>query len=487
MTSSTIQILLVIAAYLIGCIVLGLVSSRKAQKASAADYLLASREFKFFILFSAIFGANISAVTLVGVPGTAYHVGWVVWAYFATSWAWFSPLLFYTVGNKAWVLCGKFNVMTISDLFEARWHSKGIKLLTSAFFAFYLIPYLMVGVIGGGKTFEGLTAGAVPYWLGGLIVVLVTCSYVFFGGMRGAAWVNGLQTVVFLAGGFAIFLVIVYSLGGFGETTQTIAEKYPALLDRSKMPWQRFFSFGLVVSLAVPCFPNVFGRLLTGSNPSQLKKTCIIYPVAGIFLFVLMAYCGMWGHIPFPDLKGAASDKILPMLLAKYAPAWMAGVLAAAIFSALMSTLDSQFLALGQMVIKDFVIPFRKDKNLKKSDVVLSKALVLIFAAIAYIASMFDPKAIITIIDWSFGGFACMFMPLIVCLYWRRVSVGAIYVSVIVSQFLSIGIPLGLIPKASLMGFLPALWAMVGGAVVLFICAFIFPAQPREETDKFFA
>ena len=37
-----------------------------------------------------------------------------------------------------------------------------------------------------------------PFWLGGAVVALVVMSYVFFGGMRGTAWVNTFQTVLFL-------------------------------------------------------------------------------------------------------------------------------------------------------------------------------------------------------------------------------------------------------------------------------------------------
>ncbi len=45
-----------------------------------------------------------------------------------------------------------------------------------------------------------------PYWIGGLVVALVVMSYVFFGGMRGTAWVNTLQTLMFLVFGTIAFV-----------------------------------------------------------------------------------------------------------------------------------------------------------------------------------------------------------------------------------------------------------------------------------------
>lgn len=485
MTILTIQILGIIAAYMIGCMLLGIRSYRRG--ASAADYLMAGREFKFFILFSAVFGANISAVTLIGIPGTSYHVGWITWAYFGTAWAWLSPLLFYTIGNRSWALGKRFDIVTISELFGKRWKSKGLQYVSAMFLLFYLIPYLMVGVIGGGRTIGGLTNGSVPYWVGALAVTLVVCTYVFLGGMRGAAWVNALQTCVFLFGGVAIFFIVAYSLGGLELTTVSLADKYPELLNRSNMSWQRFFSYGIIVSLAVPVFPNVYSRLLTGRKPSELKKTVLVYPVAGFLIFVLMAYAGMWGHLPFPGLKGAASDAILPMLLAKYAPAWMAGILGAAIFSALMSTLDSQLIAIGQMFLKDIIIPLRKGNMPKQNDAMWGRAVVIFFAVVAFVGSLVQPKQIINIIEWGFGGFACMFVPVIAALYWKRCSKTAVFGSILVSQFLSIALPLGIVPKTMLFGMLPAFWAMVSGFVALLILAYITPRQDKNTADDFFS
>ncbi|MBN1578046.1 MAG: sodium:solute symporter family protein [Chitinispirillaceae bacterium] len=485
MTPVTLQILIVLAVYTIGVMVLGFLSYRK--EATITDFLMANREFKYFVLFSAVFGANISAVTLVGVPGLSYHIGWVTWAYFCTTWAWLTPLFYYTIGSRAYPLSKKFDIVTISELLGKRWADRKIQIISAIFLLFYLIPYMMVGIIGGGKTFVGLTHGFIPYWTGCLLVTVIVCIYVLIGGMRGAAWVNTFQTAVFLIGSLAIFLVIVNSLGGFGNATSSIVDKYPELLNRSKMPWQRFFSYGIVCALAVPVFPNVFSRLLTGKSPKELKKIVMIYPFAGIILFIFMAYSGMWGHIHFSGLKGAESDAILGMILAKYAPAWMAGVLGAAIFAALMSTLDSQLLAIGQILMKDFILPRRKDNAAKKSDTKWSRLVVLLFALLAFFLALVKPAGIIKIVEWGFGGFASMFFPVIAALYWKRCGKGAVLASILVSQFLNIALPLGLIPAAQLGGFLPAFWSIVGGGIILVIGALITPAPDKQKTDDFFA
>ena len=96
MTDQVIVVLSVLAAYMAVIVFIGFYSSR-FSKGTMEDYHMGSRSFKSYVLFSAVFGANISAVTLTGVPGAAYHLGWVMWPYFAPSWAWCPPLLFYAL------------------------------------------------------------------------------------------------------------------------------------------------------------------------------------------------------------------------------------------------------------------------------------------------------------------------------------------------------------------------------------------------------
>jgi SSS family solute:Na+ symporter len=65
--------------------------------------------------------------------------------------------------------------------------------------AVLLVPYIVIAVMGGGTTLAAVSGGRVPFWIGGGVVSLVVMGYVFFGGMRGTAWVNAFQTVLFLS------------------------------------------------------------------------------------------------------------------------------------------------------------------------------------------------------------------------------------------------------------------------------------------------
>jgi SSS family solute:Na+ symporter len=472
-----------ILVYTVFVVIIGWWSTKFAKK-SLEDYAMASREFKALVLFCSVFGANISAVTLIGIPGGAYHRGWVMWPYFVSSWAWLTPLLFYALGSRAWVIAQKFGYMTIAEIIGGRWKSKTLAYTCSIILLIYTVPYLMTGLIGGAVTLEVLTKGLIPYWLGALLVAAIVVYYLLAGGLRGAAWVNTFQTILFLFGGLAIFVIVANFLGGPAESTRAVLEKYPELLDRSKMPWQIFFSYGIIVSFAVAMFPQVFMRLLTGKNPKSLKQMALIYPIGGLIIFFAMAYVGMWGKPIFPDLVGAESDRILPMLLAQFTSPWVTGLLGAAIFSALMSTMDSQLMASVTMIMKDFLLK-RQQTMSEDRTVFTARVLVIFIAVISYLLALGKFAGIIKIIEFAFAGFALMWVPMFGALYWKRCTKQAAIISMIVSQIALIALTVGWLPKSLCFGMLPGVPAMVIGFVLLVVISYLTPAPPAETYEYY--
>lgn len=181
--------------YLAAILLIGLWSTRYAKQ-TLEDYAMASRSLGFWVLFSTVFAANISAVTLIGVPGAAYHNGWIMWSYFVTAWGWSTPWFFWLLSNRSWILGQRFGYMTQAEIIANRWDSPALGYLFSLCLLFYSVPYLMTGIQGGGAALAGLTNNVIPYWAGGLIVAVIVAAYLVVGGMRGAAWVNTLQAAI---------------------------------------------------------------------------------------------------------------------------------------------------------------------------------------------------------------------------------------------------------------------------------------------------
>jgi SSS family solute:Na+ symporter len=194
--------LVVVVIYLAVLLGIGVVSSRRGL-ASAEDYFLAGRGFGTIVLFMALFGTNVTAFALLGLPGLAYRKGIGVFGFFGAAAAFWGVVVFILLGYPIWNLGKRHGYVTPSQMFAERWASPAVGYVVLFFMLLYTVPYLVIGVMGGGYAISRVADGHVSYEIAALSVTVVTVTYTSMGGMRGTAWTN-----VFQAGVFLLFLIV---------------------------------------------------------------------------------------------------------------------------------------------------------------------------------------------------------------------------------------------------------------------------------------
>ena len=199
---------------------------------SAEDYFMAGRSFGTLVLFMSLFGTNVTAFALVGMPGISYHAGIGAFGFFGAVAAFVTPLCFILMGYPIWVLGKRHGYMTQPHMFSDRWQSPAVGYLLFAVLIFYTIPYLIIGLMGGGITIEAISGGVVPYALAAGIVAVVTLLYTSLGGMRGTAWTNVFQASIFLLFLGVACWGIATKLGGFQVLNERLVNEAPHLLGK---------------------------------------------------------------------------------------------------------------------------------------------------------------------------------------------------------------------------------------------------------------
>ncbi|MFH1302676.1 MAG: sodium:solute symporter family protein [Planctomycetota bacterium] len=241
--------LVIIGIYLALLLFLGVFSSRMF-KGTSKDYMLASHSIGPFLLLMSIFGTTMTAFALVGSSGEAYKEGVGVYGMLASSSGIIHSLCFFLLGIKLWSWGHKYGYTTQIQFFRDRLESDRIGIILFPILVGLVIPYLLIGVMSSGVVISSITEGAftdsfaaydygVPPWLGSLVISLVVLIYVFFGGMRGTAWANTFQTIVFMVLGVVTFFVISAKLGGVQAASHAVLEKNPSKLMRGVDPKDR--------------------------------------------------------------------------------------------------------------------------------------------------------------------------------------------------------------------------------------------------------
>lgn len=222
-------VLIVIACYLGLLVGLGLLSATKLQKGSSKDFFVASHSIGPFLLLMSVFGTTMTAFALVGSTGKTFERGVGTYGLMASISCLVHAACFFLIGIRLWMHGKRHGFVTQIQFFRSRFESDKVGYALFPVLVGLVVPYLLIGIIGAGKTIQPVTAGAfpdlfphalphlnggVPPWLSGLVISIIVLVYIFAGGSRGAAWANTFQTLVFMAMGLVAFVLIVDSLGG---------------------------------------------------------------------------------------------------------------------------------------------------------------------------------------------------------------------------------------------------------------------------------
>jgi SSS family solute:Na+ symporter len=275
-------------------------------------------------------------------------------------------------------------------------------------------------------------------------------TYVFFGGMRGTAWVNTFQTTLFLLFGAIALVVIGAGMGGFGNAVNEMlaSPSTSSLLTREKVSPLFFFSYTFIPLSSIN-FPHMIIFCLTAERMRHFKKTVILYPICMLAIWLPAVFLGVAANraTEVPAIRAklearqtltsqgaalspekvnelrakSAGDDILLRLLDHYAPLWLAGLLGAGIMAAVMAS-DSQILALSTMFSEDvFAFYGGKERFGERAQVVTARVFVIALTVIAYAIALKFPQPIFDLaVQYAFSGYSAM-MPLLVgALFWRR-------------------------------------------------------------------
>jgi SSS family solute:Na+ symporter len=477
-------ILIIVALYFLLTLAVGYFSYRRTT-GTAEDYFMASREFGTIVLLMAIFATNMTAFIMVGMPGTAYHTGIGVFGW-GIIFSCLYPLFIFFLGYRAWLLGKKYGYMTPSELYSDRYESHAVNIIMFILLVYYTIPYLVLGVIGGGIAFASMTNGAIPYWLGGLIVILVTFIYTFLGGMRGTAWTNVLQGFVFILAAWVAVILIAYSQGGFESITQKVLSAKPKLLQRSGIPmfsYKMWFSAMLIFCSPIG-YPHLWVRLLTGKTHKTLQRINVLYPFAAVSFWLPSIIVGVWGAALIPGLVGMKSDTIFPMMVVKFTNPLVTGLILAGLFAAIMSSLDGMILTISTMFTRDILGKY-KPSLIEGKEVTTGKLFIIVITIITYILGLIRPGTIVGIAAYAFSGYVLLIPIMVAGLYWRRSTKHGAVAAMILGTAILFLLQFKILPPSLNFGFMPIFPSLVVTIVVLIVISYLTQPPTQKTIDKF--
>ena len=376
--------LLVLGAYLIFLLVLGVIGYLRS-KTGEEDYYLAGRRQGWLVSSLTIMATFFSSWALLGAPGKVYTEG-LVFFLFALNVP-LSGACIYLFGRGIRRLGRRGGYVTPGDMIADYYGGHAVRLLTAATCILYVIPYIVMQIKAGGLLFEVLLdEPLLERWdnfeVGCVLLSLITTTYIMIGGMRSVAWTDVVQGILLISGmllgGYAV-LQVLGGLGGFMQKVAELPEAWRTAPGASK-GWPPLFLFSvcLLGSSGTMVSPAQWMRYYAADSTRTLRRAAVIFTLVltACFLFGVMLV-GIGGQVLYPSPTEAGqplfedgqlqlhpavgrADEILIRVLNDQLPEvwpvagiWIASLIVVAIAAGSMSTADSNLHALSAVLTRD--------------------------------------------------------------------------------------------------------------------------------------
>jgi len=258
-----------------------------------------------------------------------------------------------------------------------------------------------------GKTFAGTLDMdfAKAVWIGGGIVLIYTMS----GGFWAASVSDLIQGIVMAVAAAVVPIGALIHVGGFGDMFAGLQALDPKYVDwyRGNHGWTlaAFIVGTLGIGLGYPGQPHVVNRYMALRSDDDVRRGTWITMGWGLIIYSGMLIAGWCGRVMAAEL--ADGETILLKLTTDLFPPVVAGVIVAAVLSAIMSTADSQLLVCGSTVAHD--LP-RRGSHRK---VGLDRAAIVGISIVAILAALNVDETIFNTVLFAWSALGAAFGPLL--------------------------------------------------------------------------
>ena len=403
-------------AFLIGFTLIGAYASRR-KTSTTDDYLLASRSIgPWFTAMSAV-STNNSGFMFIGLIGTSYTMGLsAIWIIF--GWIFGDYLMWFWIHRRLREKSEADHFRTIPSFLGAALPGRNslVRATAAVVTITFLGTYAAAQLNAGSKALHVLFGW--PYAVGAIVGALIVVIYCFAGGIRASIWTDVAQSINMIIAIWLLFILALMEVGGLGGLWSKLEVIDPQLISLS--PPDPRFGFALFIfgwfgaGIGVVGQPHIMVRMMSIRSGRDIAKARDIYLV-WYLLFSFACYGVAFAcRVLIPDVGAFDAELALPTLASAYLPGVLVGLVLAGLFSATMSTADSQVLSCSAALTQD-LFPSWRDSYAK------SKFATLLVAAVVLSIALFASQNVFALVTLSWSALGASLGPLLVvrAMQWR--------------------------------------------------------------------
>lgn len=369
-------------------IIVSLWASRREK--TSEDYFLAGRNLSWWLIGFSLIASNISTEHFVGMSGAAFgNTGLAI-----ASYEWFAAVTLVVVALFLLPVFLRLGIFTMPEFLEKR-YGPGPRLIMAIFMMVAYIGVALASVLYSGaiglNTIFGMELVPAIWFIG-----ICAGVYTVYGGLKAVVWSDLIQGSALLIGGAFVMFLGLEKIGGFDVFLSQNTDKLHLILpaDHPDIPWT-----ALLFGIWIPHFFYWgFNQFITqrtlGARSLAEGQNGILFAA---FLKLLIPFIVVFPGIVAFQLYGDSlqnGDQAYSVLVKNILPEKWRGLMFAALFGAVMSSLDSMLNSASTIftmdIFKRHIRPQASTQDLLKTGRYMTAALVILGCLIAPLPAHFS-------------------------------------------------------------------------------------------------
>ena len=441
-----------------------------------------------------------SAVVFVGYAG---QFGWKYGI--AATWAGIGNALLGSLmawaflGRRTRVMTQHLDSATMPQFFEARFHSKALKLAASAIIFIFLIPYT-ASLYNGLSRLFGM-AFDIDYSVCVIMMAVLTAIYVIAGGYMATAINDFIQGIIMIGGIVAVIAAVLKGQGGFMEALHKLGQVSDPAVSETPGIFASFFGpdpvslLGVVLltSLGTWGLPQMVQKFYAIKSEQAINKGMVISTIFAAIVAGGCYFLGGFGRLFPVDVAREGFDAVIPTMLSGL-PTVLIAVVVVLVLAASMSTLSSLVLTSSSTLTLDFIKGTLVKKMDEKKQLLTMRALIVVFILISVVLAIVQYKSNVTFIAQlmgvSWGALAGAFLaPFLFGLYWKKATRASVWCSFIFSTVVMLGniVAKPLFPAILQSPINAGAFCMIAGLIIVPVVSLFTPKMDKMYVDQVFS
>jgi SSS family transporter len=363
------------------------------EEKNTNDFFLGGRKVPSIVACLSFVATEVSALTIVGVPATAFSENWEYLQFFIGSATARIMVAFLFIP-----VFYKYNCTSIYEFLRYRFGPETQYAGSIFFFITRLIASgvrLYAACLGVGLIMGWNLAQTV------LLFTLVSIIFIAFGGIKAVVWAGAYQAAMFFLAGAALLGYLLFSVrGGVSEAWQIAGEAGRLSVFNFDLDLNNPTTFWAGTTNAFFVGLAVFGtdqemmqRLLTVKTRRSSQKTIIFTIVTALPVLCVYLGIGTLLYVFFRQnpgvLQPAKAKEVLSHFVANFLPVGLKGLMLSAI---ILASIDSPLSSLASSFVTDIYRPLIRKSATEKHYLTISRIGVVGFGVIlAFIALACEP------------------------------------------------------------------------------------------------